>query len=131
MENFKDVISLYFERSAAMQTYWNFYVTIILAYIVYFAADKHRTKLVASSLAAAFIMFALANLGGLREVTHERLALRCIACTLAHSPAELQLFETLDPPEFWCVALIHIAGDVFILGGIWYLALRRKEPAHR
>jgi hypothetical protein len=41
---FKDAISLYFERSNALQTYWNYQLTVILGLLGFFAATKFGSK---------------------------------------------------------------------------------------
>jgi len=42
---YKDAISMLFERSGATQTFWNFHFTIILALIAFFASISPNPKL--------------------------------------------------------------------------------------
>jgi hypothetical protein len=37
--DFKDLVSLYFERSNAIQTFWNFYLTVILGLSAFFGSQ--------------------------------------------------------------------------------------------
>ena len=37
---FKDLVSLYFERSNAIQTFWNFYLTVIFGLLAFFESQK-------------------------------------------------------------------------------------------
>ena len=131
---FKDLVTLYFERSGAMQMFWNFYIAITLGLLTFFGAVKHSIKLksVAWLVLVAFGVFASVNLNALLDVTDQRQAL-----------ADLIVSANLDahwgPPQTWAalkstikknvppkelVWAVHLAGDVATAVAILFLASR-------
>lgn len=134
---FKDLLSLYFERSNAMQTYWNFYITIILALMAFFGTVKitPRIKYVIGILLLAFIAFASVNLSALREVNQQRIDARTIIeqgmfkrdnAAPDQAVAE-QLLKDMNPPSIAGVTAMHITGDVLTVIAILVLVLKRGE----
>ena len=75
---FKDALTLYFERSNAMQVFWNFYITVNLAIIAFFGSrDASKdNRFVAAIITVAFTVFAIVNCNGLYDVTQQRIALK-------------------------------------------------------
>lgn len=128
--NFKDVLSLYFERTNSMQTFWNFYNAIALALIAFFGSAHlgKGTWWVASILSAAFIGFAGVNLGELHDVNAQR---REVADLVRNWPSPdsgdslvlEKIKPTLRPSSWGRVLAVHIAGDLLTLAAIWSLAL--------
>jgi hypothetical protein len=128
--DFKDLISLYYERSTALQTFWSFYVTIILGLLAFFGSLKpsRQKRSLAIALSIAFIAFASVNLAGIEEVTAARLAVRDLLVSEQKSHPILEpLVRTVKPPERWEVAAMHITGDLILLIGIWVLTLRKED----
>ena len=127
---FKDLVSWYFQRSNDMQIYWNFYVTITLALLVFFGSAKTpRPKVIAIVLSLAFVMFAAVNLDGLIDVTRQRNTLAHLAGSLPAtlmSGDEHTLAATLTPPGLPSVVVVHLFGDILVLAGIWYFVLKRS-----
>lgn len=139
---FRDLVGLYFERSNAMQTYWNFYITIILALVAFFGSAKPspKTKFLAITLSLAFIAFAFVNHSALVEVTEQRRAAKALMEEAAKRPAApgagvsneaifSAIKENLNPPTAGQLTLFHIVGDLFALAGIWVLAYRKSNEA--
>jgi len=127
-----DALNLFFERSNAMQTYWNFYITIVLARLAFFGAHG-RDRITAVLLTVAFIGFAVVNYGGVTGVAQQRLDVcrhlanrECVAPVTIEQP----IVVTLSPPRVWEVGLLHISGDVLVIGAVWFLTLRRKPQSN-
>jgi hypothetical protein len=70
---FKDFVSLYFERTNAMQTLWSIYITITLGLLGFLASVRLRTSRIALALflCSVFAGFAWVNLDALRSVTSQ------------------------------------------------------------
>jgi hypothetical protein len=131
--SFSDAISLFFERSNALQTYWNFYLTVILGLLAFFGTAKvtSKTKFVAALVTVAFAGFCVVNLGGLLSVTEQRLD---VCSYLAHAICAGDAVQivtpmriTLHPPSQCQVIALHLFGDVFSIAAIWFLALRKEH----
>ena len=132
--DFKDVVTLYFERSNALQTYWSFYTTMGGALLAYFGGMKPSANkyLIAVVLSISFVSFAAVNLDALRAVTKARVICRDLIYSgkLANSPspeAQEQIQKLITPWPFAYVAAMHISGDLFTLGGIWFLVLTKSD----
>ncbi|WP_293367483.1 hypothetical protein [Nevskia sp.] len=134
-----ETLTVYFERSGALQTYWNFYVTIVLALIAFFGTVKPSEKLtrVAALITAAYIVFAIVNLDALLDVTRQRLVLQAIITeqlgamsdTKAHAAKFKAIVATLRPPNECGVIVVHVLGDIFILSAVWFLTIKKHGVA--
>ena len=132
---FKDLVTVYFERSTAMQTFWNFYLTVILGLLAFFGVMKPsaKSKNIALLMSVAFALFAAVNLNGLLGVTTQR---RVSADLVYSAPVDaryrpLQSAINENPPPIGWVLAVHLFGDVATIAAIWFLALRSAEPAKR
>ena len=134
---FKDALSMFFERSNSMQTYWSFYVTIVLAYVAFFGGVKpsRKTRYTAVLLTVAFVMFAMVNLDGLLDVTRQRIVFQQLLTTqsalLTSRPDQAvvaSIAKVLTPPPVASVIVVHLVGDVLTLVAIW-LPLLRRTPS--
>jgi len=131
---FKDLLALYFERSNAMQMYWNFYITIVLALLAFFGTVKisSKMKLITGILILAFIGFALVNLGALREVDQQRIDAKTLieqgaftkAPDLNEATVKL-LLRDMNPPSLAGVTTLHIICDLFTISAILILVLKK------
>jgi hypothetical protein len=74
---FKDAVTQLFERSNAMQSYRGFYITIVGALLAFFGAAR-RSRRVTQILSGVFIVIAIVNLDGIRDVAKQRVMLRCL-----------------------------------------------------
>ena len=131
---FKDLLSLYFERSNAMQMYWSFYVTIVLALMAFFGTVKvsSEIKYVVGILLLAFIAFATVNLGALREVNQQRIDAKALieqgAFKKDNAPDEPTvrlLLKDMNPPSIAGVITFHIIADLFTIAAILTLVLKK------
>ncbi|HEV2706905.1 MAG TPA: hypothetical protein VGV59_13330 [Pyrinomonadaceae bacterium] len=138
----RELIGLYFERSNATQTYWNFYITIILALVAFFGSAKPSPKIkyLAGILTLAFILFAVVNHNALNEVTRQRIAAKALIEEAAKRPATSAqalsneavfsaLKDDLNPPTEGQLMFVHLLGDVFAIAGIWWLTLSKSKEA--
>jgi len=132
---FKDVAGHLFERSNAMQAFWGYYITIALALIGFFGT-AHRSTTLAAILTGAFIGVAIVNLGGMRDVAGQRVALRRLldkaskATAASVFRAPLPSTEVIDtylssvhPPLVFGVVATHVVCDVVVIAAIWGLTL--------
>jgi hypothetical protein len=121
----KDLLEFFFHCSDSMQTFWNFYVTIVLGLIAFFASTKNPNKPMARIITIAFILFAFVNLSGLQDLTNQRLV---AAEQVKINSDELAVLykNTLNPPKFWMVATFHVILDIITISTIWIFVLKRK-----
>jgi hypothetical protein len=127
---FKDMVTLYFERSNALQTYWAFYTSMVLALLAFFGSMKptRQKLLIGIVLSISFASFAVVNLDALKAATKARIACRdmIFSGTLDKSPShdvQEHIRQMITPWPFAGVALMHVAGDLFTLGAIWFFVL--------
>ncbi len=132
--NYKDVVTLYFERSNEMQTLWSFYLSVcgIAALLVGIMRPSRRRFIVAAVLAFAFAVIAAVNLTAVMDISHERLA--CLhllrSGTLPGTPppeVQVQIEAGIQPPSIPSVLAVHIGGDLFTLATVLYLAISRRD----
>jgi len=133
---FKDVVAQVLERSNAMQTYWGFYITIVLGLMALFGSQQPSRQLrrLAFLISFGFILFAYVNLRSLVDVAKQRLLFsEVLANPIEYkvpTSEEIQkkLVEVLEPPTVDGVISIHVVCDILTLAAIWWLALRDPEP---
>ncbi len=131
----KDLLDFYFRCSDSMQTFWNFYITVVLGLVAFFASVKLPKRPLALVITTAFIVFAIVNLSGLHDLTLQRLTGAGQVKRNADPREEgakddplAKLFAgTLHPPEFWQVANLHITIDIITITTIWLLVLRKTK----
>jgi hypothetical protein len=132
---FKDLLSLYFERSNAMQMYWNFYITIVLSLMAFFGTIKLSTKIkyVTGILVLAFVAFAFVNLDALCEVDQQRIDAKCLIKQNSYkkdnAPDQAtvnQLSAHMNPPSIAGVTALHLIGDLFTIAGILILVWKKS-----
>jgi hypothetical protein len=137
---FKDVLAMYFERGVAMQTFWNFYITIALGYLAFLGVltPMPVNRRAAILLTCGFIVFAAANLGGLLGVTRQRLELQTWLTeeprNLSDYPLEsdlLRIQKTMDAPTERGVVAVHLVGDALLLVCIWLIPVIRRSELPR
>jgi hypothetical protein len=115
--DFKDLVTLYFERTNALQTYWNFYMTIILALLAFFGSMKaiNPKKLIAAILSFSFVAFAAVNLSAIIDVTKARHAVQSVIAAKQfqdHPRQEVYdcISRTIHPPPLFAVVGVHLGG---------------------
>ena len=135
----KEALTLFFERSNAMQTYWGFYISVVFGVLAFFGAAK-RTRSTAAWITLAFVGFAFVNFDGITDVARQRIeALQYLirpvpACDLKkwechrhYRPVVIEspLLMTLNPPPLLGIEGFHLLIDGVTIVAIWGLTLRR------
>jgi hypothetical protein len=134
---FKDVLTMYFERGLALQTFWNFYITVavgILAFIGVIPSSR-SDKLVASILTLGFALFAVVNLSGMIGVSNQRMELQSLlmedgALKQESYPRPTHLSRvraTLNAPSLGSLVSFHLLVDVLMVSSIWIIPTLRRS----
>jgi hypothetical protein len=133
---YADLITLYFERSNAIQNYWTLYV-VVIGGLLAVASLRRERDLIAGVLATAlFCGFAYKNLDAIHDVTLNRFA--TLAAIKQFDPSNVPLPEqneirlareqiepTLLPPGFDGVRNFHIGCTLVTVATLWGLQWRR------
>src|SRR5207244_7674904 len=72
--NYNDLIQLYFERSTAMQAYWNLYVLIVGGLLAFSSLRKQPAAITTLIVSVLFALFAYKNLDAMYDTTQQRFA---------------------------------------------------------
>src|SRR5437660_12457044 len=70
--NYNELIQLYFERSTAMQQYWNLYVIIVGGALALSSLRKQPAAITTALVCILFALFAYHNLDQQKDTTHQR-----------------------------------------------------------
>lgn len=134
--SYGELIRLYFERSNALQWYWTVYVVVIGGLLAFSSLRQRPDVLTAILVTVLYCFFAYKNLGAIRDVTVQRLAvLDLIRQTPAvpESAQTPQLRQTLEPtlvaPEYSGIRNFHIASDLLTIAAVWAMEWRRHRRA--
>src|SRR5213082_1569910 len=71
--NYNELIQLYFERSTAMQQYWNLYVIIVGGVLAFSSLRKQPAAITTALVCILFALFAYKNLDAMKDTTAQRL----------------------------------------------------------
>ena len=133
---YNDLLQLYFERSNALQWYWTIYVVVIGGLLAFSSLRQRPDARTAVLVTVLYCFFAYKNLGAIKDVTDQRLA---VHQAILSQPAELLdttetkvrpvIEPTLLPPEFPGVRNFHVATDVLTVAAIWAMERRRVRAA--
>jgi hypothetical protein len=129
-----DILVLNFQRGDAMQTYWNIYLSVFLAFIAFFGTVSltgKRMDFLATIMSGTFVAFAGVNLTGLYAVCSQRVAAKALLVAMARnsSKSELigcrfdELLRTINPPSVGQVMLVQLFGDAVLLAFIWSITI--------
>ena len=132
--NYNELIQLYFERSNAMQQYWNLYVIIVGGVLAFSSLRKQPAAITTGLVCILFALFAYENLGAMKDTTAQRFAaLEAIkqfdsggAATPSKQVRDL-LEPTLTPATFGSVKATHIISDLLTIAALWAMELRRRR----
>lgn len=118
-----------------MQAFWSYYITISGALLAFFGSSRRSIPLTIL-LTVAFIGIAAANLGGMKNVAQQRVALRTLLMEARTErarevfkvplPSETVVTAYLKfpaPPPVWGVVTTHLCCDVVVIAAIWFLTL--------
>src|SRR5260370_30549967 len=99
--NYNELIQLYFERSNAMQQYWNLYVIIVGGVLAFSSLRKQPAPITTALVCILFALFAYENLDAMKDTTAQRFAtLEAIkqfaSCSPSATPSR-QARDLLEP----------------------------------
>ena len=133
--NYNDLIQLYFERSNAMQAYWNLYVIIVGGLLAFSSLRKQPAAITTAIVSILFALFAYKNLDAMHDVTVQRFAtIQAIkqfdasSATGAPSKGLRDLIEpTLTPATWGSVMATHVTSDFLTIAALCAMELRRRR----
>ena len=134
--NYNELIQLYFERSNAMQQYWNLYVIIVGGVLAFSSLRKQPAAITTALVCILFALFAYENLDAMKDTTAQRFATpeaikqfdsgAAVAATSSGQVRDL-LEPTLTPATFGSVKATHIISDLLTITALWAMELRRRR----
>jgi hypothetical protein len=133
--NYSDLVQLYFDRSTAMQNYWNLYVLVVGGLLAFSSLRKQHAAITTALVALLFALFAYENLDAMKDVTAQRFALldsirqaETGGGGTGDSKRMRELLEpTLTPASYPSVKLTHITSDVLTILALVAMELRRRS----
>src|SRR5438445_8514617 len=133
--NYNELIQLYFERSNAMQQYWNLYVIIVGGVLAFSSLRKQPAAITTALVCILFALFAFENLDAMKDTTAQRFAtIEAIkqfdagGATAAPAKQVRDLLEpTLTPATFGSVKATHITSDLLTIAALIAMELRRRR----
>ena len=131
-----DLLQLYFERSNALQWYWTIYVVVIGGLLAFSSLRQRPDWRTAVLVTVLYCFFAYKNLGAIKDVTDQRLAIHRAIVALPADRLDVKEIDlrpviepTLLPPEYPGVRNFHVASDVLTIAAIWAMERRRVKAA--
>jgi hypothetical protein len=133
--NYNELIQLYFERSTAMQQYWNLYVIIVGGVLAFSSLRKQPAAITTLLVCILFALFAYNNLDAMKDTTAQRFAtIEAIkqfdsgAGAASPSKQVRDLLEpTLTPATYNSVRTTHVISDILTIAALWTMELRRRR----
>jgi len=132
--NYNELIQLYFERSNAIQAYWNLYVVVVGGLLAFSSLRKQPAAITTLIVSVLFGLFAYENHDAIQIATGQRLATHAAITkfdagdTVPSAKAVRdQLEPTLMPTSHDGVRTTHLASDVLVIAGLWAMELRRRR----
>src|SRR5215468_4896586 len=133
--NYNELIQLYFERSTAMQQYWNLYVIIVGGVLAFSSLRKQPAAITTLLVSLLFVLFAYNNLNAMKDTTAQRFAtIEAIkqfdsgASAASPSKQVRDLLEpTLTPATYNNVRTTHVISDILTIAALWAMELRRRR----
>jgi len=133
--NYNDFIQLYFERSTAMQAYWNLYVLIVGGLLAFSSLRKQPAAITTLMVSVLFALFAYKNLDAMYDTTQQRFAtIQAIkqfdasgtdAASLKQARDLLE--PTLTPATYGSVRATHVTSDLLTIAALWAMEFRRRR----
>jgi hypothetical protein len=132
--NYSELIQLYFDRSTAMQNYWNLYVLVVGGILAFSSLRKQHAAVTTALVCLLFGLFAYENLGAMKDVTAQRFALLDAirqfdannGATTNPKPVRERLEPTLTPATYSSVRTTHITSDILTIAALVAMELRRR-----
>jgi len=133
--NYNELIQLYFERSTAMQQYWNLYFIIVGGVLAFSSLRKQPAAITTLLVCILFALFAYNNLDAMKDTTAQRFAtIEAIkqfdsgAGAASPSKQVRDLLEpTLTPATYNSVRTTHVISDILTIAALWAMELRRRR----
>ena len=133
--NYNELIQLYFERSTAMQQYWNLYVIIVGGVLAFSSLRKQPAAITTVLVCVLFALFAYNNLDAMKDTTAQRFATidaikQFDSGAGAASPSKQvrDLLEpTLTPATYNSVCVTHLTSDILTIAALLAMELRRRR----
>ncbi|MGI8890401.1 MAG: hypothetical protein ACR2G0_06405 [Chthoniobacterales bacterium] len=130
--NYSELVQLYFDRSTAMQNYWNLYVLVVGGLLAFSSLRKQSAAVTTGVVCFLFALFAHENLGAMKDVTAQRFALLESIRQFDGNdgatnpkPIRAQLEPTLTPATYASVRLTHVTSDVLTILALVAMEFRR------
>ncbi len=132
--NYNELIQLYFERSNALQGYWNLYVVVVGGLLAFSSLRKQPAAITTLIVSALFCLFAYENHDAIQVATGQRLATheaitKFDAASAGPIAKEVRdaLEPTLTPASHSSVRMTHLISDILVLAGLWAMEWRRRR----
>ena len=133
--NYNDLIQLYFERSNAMQQYWNLYVVIVGGILAFSSLRKQPAAVTTALVCVLFGLFAYNNLDAMYDTTLQRFATieaikgfdRENAASAAPNQIRTSLEPTLKPATYNRVRTVHVTSDILTILALCAMEMRRRR----
>jgi hypothetical protein len=133
--NYNELIQLYFERSNAMQQYWNLYVIIVGGILAFSSLRKQPAAVTTALVCILFALFAYNNLDAMYDTTRQRFATLDAIKGLSAEPAGGSnenrvhglLEPTLTPATYGRVRATHVTSDLLTIAALCAMELRRRK----
>ena len=132
--NYSELIQLYFDRSNAMQDFWNLYVLVVGGILAFSSLRKQPAAVTTLLVCILFALFAYENLGAMKDCTAQRFAaLEAIkqfdasgAATTSPKPVRDLLEPTLIPATWHSVNVTHLTSDILTIVALIAMEFRRR-----
>lgn len=132
--NYNELIQLYFERTTALQNYWNLYVVVVGGLLAFSSLRKQPALITTLIVSLLFCLFAYENYDAIQAATGQRLAAHeaitkfdAGATAPTAKPIRDLLEPTLTPASHASVRTTHLASDILVIAGLWAMELRRRR----
>ena len=132
--NYNELIQLYFERSNALQGYWNLYVVVVGGLLAFSSLRKQPAAITTLIVSVLFCLFAYENHDAIQVATGQRLATHEAiskfdpgAAAATAKPVRDVLEPTLTPASHGSVRITHLTSDILVLAGLWAMEFRRRK----
>ncbi len=133
--NYNDLIQLYFERSTAMQAYWNLYVVIVGGLLAFSSLRKQPAPTTTLIVSLLFALFAYENLDAMYDTTRQRFAtieaIKQVDSTGTNAGSLKQVRDllepTLTPATYGSVRTTHVVSDILTIAALWAMEFRRRR----
>jgi len=132
--NYNELIQLYFERTTALQNYWNLYVVVVGGLLAFSSLRKQPAIITTLIVSLLFCLFAYENHDAIQVATGQRLAVHQAITKFEPGSAEPTakpvrdvLEPTLTPASHASVRTTHLTSDILVIAGLWAMELRRRR----